>query len=319
MTSPNSALGRDALRLLGLAAGLALLDLVVPSQFHRSIIILAMIFSIAAIGLTLLMGFAGQVSLGQSAFVGLGAYMCAFALQSLALPIGPALAASVVVPAGIGFVVARPILRLAGNTLALATLALGAVFYVVATQWTAVTGGIDPGIRELSQLRWFGFGHDRAAFWLTAACLVGCTGVALMLVDSRFGRALAAIKTSEVVASCMGVDVARTKAAVFALAAGFAGLSGALLGVFLRSFNAGTFTVNLSIELLMMVIVGSLTNVWGALFGASVIVVLPNLLEGFDQAKLLVYGLTMVAIMMFAPSGLGDTLWRLLPGKRSAR
>lgn len=318
MKSPNAGLARDALCLVVLAAVLLGLELTISSQFYRSTIILALIFGIAAVGLTLLMGFAGQVSIGQGAFFGVGAYTAAFAVQRLGLPVPVSLVLAAVVPAAVGYVIARPILKLAGHNLALATMALGAVFYVVATQWTSVTGGIDPGITGLPALTAFGHAHGRVIFWLAAFCLVACTGIALMLVDGRFGRALMAIKTSEIVASCTGVDVARTKAVIFALAAGFAGLSGALFGFFLRAFNATSFNVALSIELLMMVIVGSLTTVWGALFGAFIIIALPNVLEGFDHAKLLVYGLAMVVIMMFAPNGLGETLARLFTGRRTA-
>lgn len=317
MSAPNSGLRRDLLRLLALIAVLVVLEFVLKSQFYRSTVILSMIFAIAAIGLTLLMGFAGQLSIGQGAFFGIGAYTAALALQRLGLPIVGALALAALVPALLGFVIARPILRLAGHNLALATLALGAVFYVVATQWTGITGGIDPGINGLPALRWFGFEHGRVIFWLSGACLVLCTAMALMLVDGRFGRALKAVKTSEIVASCTGIDVARTKAMVFAIAAGFAGLSGALFGLFLRSFNATSFNISLSMELLMMVIVGSLTTIWGALFGALAIVVLPNLLEGFDHAKLLIYGLMMVAVMMFAPDGLAETVARLFTRRRA--
>ena len=104
----------------------------------------------------------------------------------------------------------------------------------------------------------------------------------------------------------------------FAIAAAYAGIAGALFGYFLRAFNATSFNVGLSIELLMMVIVGSLSTVWGAIFGALAIMVLPNLLEGFDHAKLLVYGLAMVAIMMLAPNGLGETLAKLVTRRRVA-
>lgn len=317
MKNPNRGLVRDALCLVALAVALIFVELLVTSQFYRSTIILSLIFGIAAVGLTLLMGFAGQVSIGQGAFFGTGAYTAAIAVQKIGLPIPIALILSVFVPATIGYLIARPILKLAGHNLALATLAIGAVFYVVATQWTSVTGGIDPGVTQLPALTVFGFSHGRVIFWLAAGCMIICTGIALMLVDGRFGRALMAIKTSEIVASCTGVDVARTKAIIFALAAGFAGLSGALFGFFLRAFNATSFNVGLSIELLMMVIVGSLTTVWGALFGAFVIISLPNFLEGFDHAKLFVYGTAMVVIMMFAPNGLGETLARMFTRRRA--
>ena len=312
MLSPNRSLRRDAILLMLLAVVLGLIEVTLVSQYHRSIAILSMIHAIAAIGLTLLLGYAGQASLGQGAFMGLGAYTAAFCMQKLGLPAIVALVAATLLPGLFGYVVARPILRLSGHNLALGTLALGAAFYVLAAQWRGVTGGLDPGIVDLPNLSLAGLPHGRLIFWLAAACLVLCAGIALAVVGGRFGRALMALKTSEIVAGCMGVDAARTKATVFALAAAFAGLAGALFAFYLRSFNASAFGVGLSIELLMMVIVGSLSTVWGAIFGAFAIILLPNLLEGFDHAKHLVYGLAMVAIMMFAPNGLGETIMRLL-------
>jgi len=318
MKSANSSLRRNFIRLGLLVVGIAVLDVALTSQFYRSTLTLSLIFAIAAVGLTLLMGFAGQVSIGQGAFFGLGAYSAAFAIQQLGIPPLVGLVVAAVVPGFFGYLIARPILRLSGNNLALATLALAAVFYVVATQWSSVTGGIDPGITGLPALDYFGLSHILVVLWLAGICLVICTAVALLLIDGRFGRALMAIKTSEVVASCTGVDVARTKAIAFAIAAAYAGIAGALFGYFLRAFNATSFNVGLSIELLMMVIVGSLSTVWGAIFGALAIMVLPNLLEGFDHAKLLVYGLAMVAIMMLAPNGLGETLAKLVTRRRVA-
>ncbi|MBS4047036.1 branched-chain amino acid ABC transporter permease [Ferrovibrio sp.] len=318
MKSANSSLRRNFIRLGLLVVGIAVLDVALTSQFYRSTLTLSLIFAIAAVGLTLLMGFAGQVSIGQGAFFGLGAYSAAFAIQQLGIPPLVGLVVAAVVPGFFGYLIARPILRLSGNNLALATLALAAVFYVVATQWSSVTGGIDPGITGLPALDYFGLSHIHVVLWLAGICLVICTAVALLLIDGRFGRALMAIKTSEVVASCTGVDVARTKAIAFAIAAAYAGIAGALFGYFLRAFNATSFNVGLSIELLMMVIVGSLSTVWGAIFGALAIMVLPNLLEGFDHAKLLVYGLAMVAIMMLAPNGLGETLAKLVTRRRVA-
>jgi branched-chain amino acid transport system permease protein len=317
MVAQNRDLRRDVIFLGLLALALVAIELLLVSQFYRSIAILAMIHAIAAVGLTLLLGYAGQASLGQGAFMGLGAYTVAFAIQRLGLPVVVALAGATVLPGLIGYLIARPILRLSGHNLALGTLALGAAFFVLAAQWRGVTGGIDPGIVDLPNLALGDISHNRLIFWLAAACLVACSGIALALVGGQFGRALMALKTSEIVAAGMGIDPARTKAIVFALSGSFAGLAGALLALYLRSFNATAFGVGLSIELLMMVIVGSLSTVWGALFGAFVIILLPNLLEGFDHAKHLVYGLAMVGIMMFAPRGLGETLLSGLTRKRS--
>ena len=314
----TSNLRHDGLILLGLAIFLAILGVTLSNQFHRSIVVLSMIHAIAAIGLTLLMGYAGQVSIGQGAFMGVGAYAAAFAMQQLSLPVPVALIGAILLPGLLGYVIGRPILRLSGHNLALGTLALGAVFFVVASQWRSVTGGIDPGIVNLPNLGFWGQSHETVVYWLSAVVLLVAAIVAAALVDGRFGRGLEVLRTSEVVAACMGVDAVRAKSMVFAIAAAFAGASGALLALYLRSFNANTFGVSLSIELLMMVIIGSLSTIWGAIFGAFAIIILPNLLESFDHAKLLVYGLTMVAVMMFAPRGLGETLLRFVRSRSSS-
>lgn len=313
-----SSLRRDWRILAALAAVLVLAELGVSSQFYRSILILSMIHAVSAVGLSLLVGYAGQISLGQGAFIGLGAYTVAFCLQKLGLPVVVAIGASIVLPGILGFLIGRPILRLSGHNLALGTLALGAVFYVIAAQWRSVTGGLDPGIVDLPSMAFGGLSHERIVFWLSivALCLVAAFGASV--VDGRFGRGLMILRSSELVAQCMGVDTARAKSMIFAISAALAGFSGGLLALYLRSFNASAFSVSLSIELLMMVIVGSLSTIWGAIFGAFAIIVLPNLLEGFDHAKHLIYGLAMVAIMMFAPNGLGETLFRLFTFRRKS-
>ena len=312
----TSRLRRDWQILALVAALLALGEFCVSSQFHRSIIILSMIHSVAALGLTLLVGYAGQVSLGHGAFVGIGAYAVAFCLQRLGSPVVFALAAAVVLPGILGFLIARPILRLSGHNLALGTLALGAVFYVVAAQARDVTGGLDPGIVDMPSMAFAGLAHERVVFWLSILALCLAAAVAANIVDGRFGRGLMILRSSELVAECMGMNTAQAKSMIFAVSASLAGLSGGLLALYLRSFNASAFGVGLSIELLMMVIVGSLSTIWGAIFGSFAIMVLPNLLEGFDQAKQLVYGVAMILIMLFAPNGLGETLFRVFTFRR---
>lgn len=307
----NTNLIKDAILLFVAGVAIMAAGFGISSQFHLAIIVLSMIHAVAAIGLTLLMGNAGQVSIGQGAFMGMGAYVTAFCIQRAGLPFPVAILLAIVVPGVAGYFIARPILRLSGHNLALGTLAFGAVFYVAASQWREVTGGIDPGVTGLPNLGIYGFSHEQVMYWCAAFILLSVTAVSAGLIDGRFGRALEILRTSEVVAAGMGVNTVRAKSIVFAVAASFAGASGALLALYLRSFNASVFSVSLSIELLMMVIVGSLSTIWGAIFGAFVIILLPNLLEGFDHGKLLLYGLTMIAVMMFAPRGLGDALFKI--------
>ncbi len=309
MISMNRSHIRDAAGLLALAVGLVLIDSLVGGHFHRSLILQAIIFAIAATGLTLLVGYAGQISLGQNAFMAIGAYSVAWLVQQFNLHPVLAILVGAIVPALLAYVIARPILRLSGHYLALATLAIGSSAYIFASQWIGVTGGLDPGIVDLAKLRIIPGVEGDQLMPFAAACLVLVIGLSLVLVHSAAGRALRAIRTSEIVAAGAGIDVEKTKAAVFALAAAYAGLAGGLFAFYLRSFNASSFSIMLSIELLMMVIVGSLSTIWGALIGALLVTLLPHALEHFESAKLFVYGTVMTLVVMFMPNGLASGLF----------
>lgn len=316
---PAKALhGMESMRLLLLLVVLLSVHLFVANSFYRSVIQVSMVFAIAAAGLTMLIGFAGQISLCQGAFMAVGAYGNAWLLQHAQWHPLVSVAIAALACAAIGWAIARPVLRLAGHYLALATLALATSGYILATQWRSATGGLDPGVVDLPRFAPMHSAGDEL-FLFTAAMLVLYLGVSLALVNSRVGRALKVVRVSEVAAACMGIDVVGLKTRVFAWAAAGAGLAGALYALFLRSFNAGTFGVGLSIDLLMMVIVGSLSTLWGSLLGAVLIVMLPHLLESFDSAKLLIYGVAMIAIIMFVPDGLASGLWRAVSRRPQPR
>lgn len=292
-----------------LVVGLIAADLLLGSQFYRGLLLQIMIFSIAAVGLTLLVGFTGQISIGQNAFVAIGAYMLANAVQSLNLHPVIGVILGTLLSALLGFLIARPILRLQGHYLGLATLAIGAAAQIIASQWHALTGGLDPGIVDLPALT---IGSTNVLFWLVGICLLIVVVLALCVVHSPVGRALQTIRTSETLAAGNGIPVAATKAAVFAFSAGTAGLAGGLYALFMRSFNASSFGVMMSIELLMMVMVGSLSTIWGALFGAALVILLPQALEHFETAKLFIYGTIMTLVVMFMPSGLATSAFHLI-------
>ncbi len=301
--------GRDALGFLAMAVTLLLIHTLVRDHFYRSVLLQAIIFAVAATGMTLLVGFAGQISLGQNAFMAMGTYGFAYQVQKFGLHPLFALGLATLLPTVVAYAIARPILRLSGHYLALATLALGSAGYIFASRWTDVTGGLDPGILDLPKFTLVSAWGGDQFFPLAALCLMLVTGLSLVLVHSAIGRSLHAIHTSELVAACSGIQVERTKAAIFALAAGCAGLSGALYALFMRSFNASSFSIMISIELLMMVIVGSLSTVWGSLIGALLVTLLPHALEHFESAKLFVYGTIMTLVVMFMPNGLASSLY----------
>ncbi len=300
-------------------AGVAVLALLVLAMglwsgrsFYMSLLTYAAIYAIAAVGLQILFGFAGQISLSQAAFFGVGAYACA--LLAGRLPHLAALGASALIAGGFGWFVSRPLLKLTTNYLAMGTLAFGLICFIVFAQVRPLTGGLDPGILSMPTLTVFGMAIDSAPrmLWLVGATLCAVMLTTLGLAHSRIGRALRALNSSEVAAAGLGVDVVRYKVAAFTLSAILAGLAGALFAFAQGAFNASSFGVGLSIELLVMVVVGSLLTLWGALFGALFVTLLPALLEHFELYRLLVYGVMLTVVMVYMPEGLGRALMNAL-------
>lgn len=304
-----SPLHRSYRRGLGGLAVLALVLVVAggaaTNSYHLSSLGNTIIHAIAALGLFVLFGLAGQISFGQAAFFGLGAYAVVNLVERAGVPAPIAMLGAVALSAAVGWMVAFPLLRLSGHSLAMASLAFGVVMSILFAQLRDWTGGLDPGIsvRPFAICAW-SVGSVRALYWLSSAFLVLAVWLILNLQHSRFGRALRALQASETAARGVAIETVRYKAAAFSIAAGLAGLAGTLYAFSLRSFNAGGFGFDLSIELVIVVIVGSLRSVWGALFGAALVTMLPTVLEAFDDYKLLAYGLAMALIMIFMPEGL---------------
>lgn len=304
----HNLVGVVALGLLMVGLGLG-----ITSQFYKTVLIFCCINGVAAIGLCLLLGYGGQISLAQSSFFGLGAYTVANLAQRFHLDPVLTLLAATLVPAIAGWLIARPLLRLSSHYLAMATLALCAILYICFSQLQTITGGLDPGVVSLPRFAPFGvdLGETVSMYWVSTAFVLTALIIAINIVHSRVGRALTAIRSGEIAAASLGIDIVRYKIAIFAIAAGMAGFAGGQYAFFVRSFNATAFDVSFSIELLMMVVVGSVTTPWGALLGAAAITILPSLLENFDQYKLLGFGLAMMAIMVFMPDGLAQGLFDL--------
>jgi branched-chain amino acid transport system permease protein len=311
----------DLIGLAVLTLILVGLTLILENSYYQTLLVISEIYAIAAIGLSLLFGYAGQISIGQSAFFGLGAYMTANLVQRFNIEPVLALGGSALFSAAVGYLIARPLLRLSSHYLAMATLAFGVVMSIAFGQLKAITGGFDPGIIAMPAFRILDYplGDIHSMMWVCGAALVIVMALCLNLIHSRIGRALRALRGSEYAAAGLGVDTRAYKVAVFALAAGLAGVAGSLYAFFLRSFTASAFDVTLSIELLVMIVIGSVSSLWGALIGAVVITLLPNLLEHFHQYKMLIYGLLMVSVMIFMPNGLFQGLFDSVTSLRARR
>lgn len=315
---------RDLIGLAILVVAVAVIGATVTRSFYLTLLIFSSIYAIAALGMFLLFGFAGQISIGQAAFFGVGAYTSAVFVMRLGAPSTVGLLAATVLAGAFGWLVSRPLLRLTTNYLAMGTLAFGVICFIVFAQWRSITGGLDPGIVGLPPFTVGSLVLDepRKMYWLTSALLCLVMFLVINLVHSRIGRALKALSVSEVAAAGLGVDVVRAKVATFTLAAALTGLAGSLFAHFQSAFNASVFGVSLSIELLIMIVVGSIVTPWGALFGALFVTILPSLLEDFDQYKLLIYGVIMTAVMIYMPGGFGKAIVdaaKLAWGRRGSR
>lgn len=301
---------RDMIGIAVLAATLVVIGLVVRRSFYLTMMTYSEIYAIAALGMALLFGFAGQISLGQAAFIGVGAYSAAFGVMKLGLPSIVAVVTSIVISAVFGWVVARPLLRLTMNYFAMATLAFGGICYVIFVNAHSVTGGIDPGILSMPPFTVAGYSFEssRSQYALVSVALCLASFAIFNLAHSRVGRALRALRTSEVAAAATGVDVVRYKVAAFSISAALSGLAGSLLAFCQSTFNASLFGVGVSIEVLVMVVIGSVATPWGAIFGAFFITIVPMALEDVERYKLLAYGVIVIVVTTFMPNGLGQAI-----------
>ncbi|GGC65027.1 branched-chain amino acid ABC transporter permease [Chelatococcus reniformis] len=282
------------------------------NSFHESLLIYTAINAIAAIGLCLIFGLAGQISLAQAAFVGIGAYATTLATNRLHLDSTLAIVAGGLVAMACGWLVSRPLSRLHDHYLAMGTLAFGIIAYILFANLSSLTGGLDPGV-TIARFKFVGNELPRSndLFWVCWAFLVIAALIGSNVTRSKVGRSLRAMKMSEFAAAGVGIDCVRTKALVFSLGAMLAGIAGGLYANFARSFNASSFGFSYSIDVLVMVIVGSLQRISGAIVGALIVTVLPLLLDRAEDYKTLAFGVLMVLVVKFAPQGLVDGLTQI--------
>ncbi|NMC50467.1 MAG: branched-chain amino acid ABC transporter permease [Desulfovibrio sp.] len=276
-----------------------------PNEYYINILILGAINALIALGLNLLLGYAGQISLGHAAVFGLSAYTTAYATARLGLPIPAGMALGVALSGAVAWLIGIPTLRLRGHYLAMATLGFGIIVHIVMNETVGITGGPSGfvGIPRLSLLG-VSFDSDRSYYYLTAAVLALAALFSLNLIDSRMGRALRAIHTSERAAQTAGVDIAGYKLFVFVLSAVFAGVAGVLYAHFLCFVAPSTFGFTFSVQLVVMVVLGGMASVWGAVAGAFFLTALPEALRGFEEVDILVYGAILVLCVMYLPQGL---------------
>lgn len=313
---------------------IAVFPWLVTSPYYLRVTNFAGIFAIICIGLSLLLGYAGQISIGQAGFFAIGAYTSGILTAQFGYNVWFGILVGILLNCLVAFVVGIPTLKLRGHYLAMATLGIGEIIHIVAQADTedftdflqsigeklgydpaklydalepymALTGGPSgfAGIPTLgigswevtTPTEWF------YTIWLIVLVLMI---LSLNLIHSRIGRALRAIHGNEEAARAMGVNTPPLKVGIFVISAVMGSIAGSLYAHYVTFISPGTFSINESILFVVMVAVGGMMNVWGAVIGAVIMTVLPEYLRFFHDYDILLYGLVLLLIMMFMPNGI---------------
>jgi branched-chain amino acid transport system permease protein len=299
-----------------LALVVALLPLALTNNYTYEVAIVVGLNAIVCVGLNLLIGYAGQISLGHAGFFGLGAYGSAILAARYGWPPFAGLATAVAGVSLIAWVIGKPVLRLKGHYLAMATLGLGIIVAVVLATEDQITGG--PDGMAVPPL---GFGSlvlqgEKLWYWIVGAVLLATVWLALNLIDSPRGRAWRALHGSEVAAGAIGIDPARHKLTAFVLSAALAALAGALTAHYSGFITPSKASFLHSIELVTMVVFGGMASTFGAVVGAAILTTLPQLLTALKEYEMVTLGAVMMLTMIFMPQGLVPTLEKALAAAR---
>lgn len=294
--------------LLVLIVILLIVPFVVPNSFYLDLAIRMAINAMIVLGLNLLIGFAGQISLGHAGFLGVGAYASAVLPTHFGWHPVLAMVGGAVITGILAALVARPIFKLKGHYLAMATLGLGIIINIVLRNEAQWTGG--PDGMPVMPMSVFGteIYSDKTWYWVVAAMLVIAVWASLNLIDSPFGRAMRALHGSEVASQVVGVNVVRYKVSIFVLSAVFASLMGSITAHYIGFVSPNFADFFHSIELVTMVVVGGMASVFGSLVGAVLLTALPQLLATFEGWETVVFGAILMGFMIFLPKGIVPTL-----------
>jgi branched-chain amino acid transport system permease protein len=286
------------------------------------------ILAIAAIGLNILVGYTGQISLGHGAFFGVGAYAAAILATRLGVPFYLSIPAAGLITALVGMIFGIPSGRLKGLYLTIATLAGQIIIEYVLIQWESLTKGTMGITLPAPQIFNFTIAGNKMFFFFIFTCLVMMTWFAVNIMRSKYGRAFIAIRDNDRAAEGMGIPIFKYKLLSFAISSFYAGFAGAIWAYYMVSITTEPFNLGLSVEFIAMVIIGGMGNIPGAIFGATFITVLNEVLRyttgvlmnvsfitsmGLNMAPLreLVFGLAIVLFILLEPKGIAE-LWRIL-------
>ena len=302
--------GKGLVVLVLLGIGIALLPFLVPlSPYVLNILMQATTYSIAVLGMTVVLGYTGQINLAQASFFGLGAYAVGLGTVVLGLNFWLTLLLGIGVATVAGFVLGLTTLRLGGHYLAMITISFQQIFDLVLVNWADVTRGPD-GIAGIARPSLFGYtlSDDRAYLLVCAAVLYLAIYLVWWLPQTRLGRAMRAVRENELAAEVTGIPTLKVKVIAFTLSATLAGTGGALFAAGFAYISPDNFNFARSIEFLTMVLLGGSQSPFGGAIGTSLLILLPEWLRFLKEVYLAAYGLAVILIMVFLPAG----IWGLI-------
>ena len=275
------------------------------NHYYLDTLGLAALYAILAVGLHITVGLTGLLDLGYAAFYGIGAYIYAVASTRMGVPFWPGLLLGGVVAALFGVLLGVVTLRLRGDYLAIVTLGFVQMVYLVLNGWESVTGGPN-GILRIGRPILFDVVMKRPPHFyvLTVALLILTVVAVRRLMQSQIGRAWMAIRDDAVAAAAMGIDVTRMKIMAFAFGAGIAGMAGVVFAAKYTFVSPESFNFQESVRVLSMVVLGGMGSLGGAILGAALLTLLPEMLRDLENYRMLIFGLILIAVMVLRPQGL---------------
>lgn len=311
---------RDQISYVIFLAAIVATGLTIKNYFYFQLITIIGINTLLALALNMLLGYAGQISLGHAAFYGIGAYTSGILTASygfnpwLALPC--ALLLAIVIAVVVGF----PTLKLTGYYLGMGTLGFGMIVHIVFREWSSVTGGASGfmGIPPL-EIGPVSFFEPRNYFFLVWFIVLLSFILCKRLINSRTGRALKAIHDSENAAKAVGINTRNLKLKIFVFSAALSALAGFLYAHMISFISPESFSFLVSIKIVTMVVIGGMASIWGSLLGASLLTMLPEWLHAFSDFEMVVYGLILMVVMIITPQGLTRGILEIYERSRSAK
>ncbi len=296
---------RERIKFLIFAVLVFSAPLLFNGGYLMNVLVFVGIHTMLAIALNLLLGYAGQISLGHAGFFGLGAYASGILTATFGWNPWLAMPVSALAVAALAYLIGFPILKLKGHYLAMATLGMGIIIYIVFNETIDYTGGPSglSGIPNMS-LGGVSFDSDIKNYYLIWTCTLLTVLLSLNLADSRIGRALRAVHDSEVAARVMGVNARLLKVQIFALSAVICSLAGSLYAHTMTFLAPSSFGFNFSVELLTMVVIGGLGSIYGSFLGAALLTLLPEFLRAAHDYDIVIYGGLLMVMTIFMPGGL---------------